>query len=282
MLNSLKKLQLLYAYPNCVQIGDRMQGSENEIIILDLTVTDPKRFNFMADYRRLNVLMSRARSSLIIVAGAQVLLGPQWWRVQGYEQRQPNALTELSRVFPVENAIGKLPTHVLNFRAMANSAIDSGYPIHVVQTQFLELRCPRHPEGHFRISAPNRALYWYRCYNKRQQAVDSGEGMFIPRCKNLCGVMCVRGLHPCTQVCHVHAPWFHEYHLPEYTCYQLRDVHLSEFGCSHDTVVERPCYVKLEEQLQKLLKDQKLGMNWPCQGEEVRCCQRCGHQQYCP
>ena len=71
-----------FTYPNLHSIGDRMQGCENEVIILSVAVTDANRGNFMCDYRRLNVLMSRARCSLIILAGGEALLGRNWWQAQ--------------------------------------------------------------------------------------------------------------------------------------------------------------------------------------------------------
>jgi hypothetical protein len=41
----------LYTYSNAVQIGDRMQGCESEVVILNLTLTNPNGGNFMCDYR---------------------------------------------------------------------------------------------------------------------------------------------------------------------------------------------------------------------------------------
>lgn len=152
-----------------------MQGCENEIIILDLTLTDPHSYNFMADYRRLNVLMSRARSSLIVVGGGQALLGTSWWpemrqSLEGRDDRRANVdsdddaveyieneiildesnewrvppLVRLTDKFDTTNPYHSLKTHALNFRAFVNSAIDYGFPVSLVQGNCLFRSCPRH------------------------------------------------------------------------------------------------------------------------------------------
>ena len=157
-----------------------MQGCENEVVILDLTITDPGKPNFLSNYRRLNVLMSRARSSLIILGSGKALLGFEWWRHQLHphssassfhfnrhdvvdqnEQlcaalgefvakndasyyRHPPPLCRLINSFP-KSADRSLFTHVKIFRAFANSAASRHYPLTVVQLPHLHLCCPRHP-----------------------------------------------------------------------------------------------------------------------------------------
>jgi hypothetical protein len=72
--------------------------------------------------RRLNVLMSRPRSSLIIIGGGAALLGRGW---AGQERASP--LTVLENPLEVDGLINRLGTHTLNFRAFANSAGKCGF-----------------------------------------------------------------------------------------------------------------------------------------------------------
>ena len=45
---------------------DAFQGRETDIVLVNTVVTDSKRKNFLNDFRRINVSMSRARDKLFV------------------------------------------------------------------------------------------------------------------------------------------------------------------------------------------------------------------------
>ncbi len=52
---------------------DSFQGSEADIVLLSTVITDPSTNNFLQDFRRINVSMSRAKDMLIIFGNALIL-----------------------------------------------------------------------------------------------------------------------------------------------------------------------------------------------------------------
>eukprot|EP00005_Dracoamoeba_jomungandri_P009055 CAMPEP_0174267192 /NCGR_PEP_ID=MMETSP0439-20130205/32763_1 /TAXON_ID=0 /ORGANISM="Stereomyxa ramosa, Strain Chinc5" /LENGTH=1810 /DNA_ID=CAMNT_0015354553 /DNA_START=1380 /DNA_END=6812 /DNA_ORIENTATION=+ len=290
----------MFCYNNSVQIGDRMQGCENEIIILDLCLSNPNAHNFMADYRRLNVLMSRARCSLIIIAGASALLGKDW-KMENCETSNPR-FTTLS-LMEVESLVGKISTHKLNFRAFANSAYNDGYPISVVEAKHLTLGCPRHPDSFYpfvmkeifetaeehkqqmlqkQISrtiarpavAPSPIVNGNAENSPQPERSDEDDQIVDPHsgdrnCYKKCGLLCKRKLHYCKALCHVHAPWFGKF---GWRCSELVDYDPVEYGCMHDTVFQFECHLS-EEKLHELLCDPQF---WPCDQESEVYCFMCG------
>ncbi len=53
---------------------DAFQGRETDIVLVNTVVTDSSQRNFLNDFRRINVSMSRARDKLFIFGNPQTLL----------------------------------------------------------------------------------------------------------------------------------------------------------------------------------------------------------------
>ncbi len=56
-----------------VDTVDAFQGKESDIVIVNTVITDSNRRNFLSDFRRINVSMSRAKDKLIIFGNSNVL-----------------------------------------------------------------------------------------------------------------------------------------------------------------------------------------------------------------
>ena len=56
-----------------VDTVDAFQGKESDIVIVNTVITDSNRRNFLSDFRRINVSMSRAKDKLIIFGNPNVL-----------------------------------------------------------------------------------------------------------------------------------------------------------------------------------------------------------------
>ena len=52
---------------------DAFQGKESDIVLVNTVITDLSRRNFLSDFRRINVSMSRAKDKLIIFGNKIVL-----------------------------------------------------------------------------------------------------------------------------------------------------------------------------------------------------------------
>lgn len=69
LINSAKKKFKSFE----IDTVDAFQGRETDIVLVNTVVTDEKRRNFLEDFRRINVSMSRARDKLFIFGNPQTL-----------------------------------------------------------------------------------------------------------------------------------------------------------------------------------------------------------------
>ena len=69
LINEAKKLFKSFE----IDTVDAFQGKETDIVLVNTVVTDPSLTNFLNDFRRINVSMSRARDKLIIFGNSRTL-----------------------------------------------------------------------------------------------------------------------------------------------------------------------------------------------------------------
>ena len=62
LINEAKKLFKSFD----IDTVDAFQGKESDVVLVNTVVTDPTQRNFLNDFRRINVSMSRARDKLIV------------------------------------------------------------------------------------------------------------------------------------------------------------------------------------------------------------------------
>ncbi len=70
-----------------VDTVDAFQGKESDIVLVNTVVTDRSRRNFLSDFRRINVSMSRARDKLIIFGNPQTLSNIEMKINDGYRRK---------------------------------------------------------------------------------------------------------------------------------------------------------------------------------------------------
>ncbi len=71
LINSAKRLFKDFD----IDTVDAFQGKESDIVIVNTVITDPNRKNFLSDFKRINVSMSRAKDKLFILGNRPVLSG---------------------------------------------------------------------------------------------------------------------------------------------------------------------------------------------------------------
>jgi senataxin len=73
---------------------DAFQGRESEIIIFSCVRASNKGIGFLADIRRMNVGLTRAKSSLWVLGNSQALMQGQFWRGLINDAKERNVYTE--------------------------------------------------------------------------------------------------------------------------------------------------------------------------------------------
>lgn len=77
---------------------DAFQGKEADIVLLNTVVADSKKGNFLNDFRRINVSMSRAKDKLIIFGNSQVLSRINMKKAGGVERKYFKEIIEYIRI----------------------------------------------------------------------------------------------------------------------------------------------------------------------------------------
>ncbi len=83
LINEAKKLFKSFE----IDTVDAFQGKETDIVLVNTVVTDSSQGNFLNDFRRINVSMSRARDKLIVFGNNRVLRRIKM-KITGGQERQ--------------------------------------------------------------------------------------------------------------------------------------------------------------------------------------------------
>ncbi|KAG9390468.1 AAA domain [Carpediemonas membranifera] len=106
---------------------DSFQGREKEIIILSLVRSgqgESSRIGFLGDNRRINVSLTRARRSLIIVGNAENLLKANTvWRTLVEDAKDRGALFTIHPARPTHKVPNNLPKYVFRLDCMLSGKI---------------------------------------------------------------------------------------------------------------------------------------------------------------
>ncbi|EMR11434.1 hypothetical protein PNEG_00454 [Pneumocystis murina B123] len=80
---------------------DGFQGQEKDIIILSCVRTSTKGIGFLSDIRRMNVSLTRARSSLIILGNVKALSCHSYWYSLIKDSKERGLLTKFDDIFKI-------------------------------------------------------------------------------------------------------------------------------------------------------------------------------------
>ena len=83
LINEAKKLFKSFE----IDTVDAFQGKETDIVLVNTVVTDLSQGNFLNDFRRINVSMSRSRDKLILF-GNSIVLKKINMKISGGQERQ--------------------------------------------------------------------------------------------------------------------------------------------------------------------------------------------------
>ena len=94
LINDAKKLFKSFE----IDTVDAFQGKEADIVLLNTVVADSSKRNFLNDFRRINVSMSRAKDKLIIFGNSKVLSRIDMKKTNGVERKYFKEIIEYIRI----------------------------------------------------------------------------------------------------------------------------------------------------------------------------------------
>ena len=94
LINEAKKLFKSFE----IDTVDAFQGKEADIVLLNTVVADSSKRNFLNDFRRINVSMSRAKDKLIIFGNCKVLSRIDMKKTGGIERKYFKEIIEHIRI----------------------------------------------------------------------------------------------------------------------------------------------------------------------------------------
>lgn len=95
LINEAKKLFKSFE----IDTVDAFQGKEADIVLLNTVVADPSKRNFLNDFRRINVSISRAKDKLIIFGNSKVLSKIDMKKTNGVERKYFKDIIEYIRIY---------------------------------------------------------------------------------------------------------------------------------------------------------------------------------------
>ena len=129
LINEAKKIFKSFE----IDTVDAFQGKETDVVLVNTVVTDLSQGNFLNDFRRINVSMSRARDKLIVFGNPFVLKKINMKISGGHERQYFREIIDYARV----NAVDSQPEGVR--LRQGNSAFEGNALTAAADTEILEL-----------------------------------------------------------------------------------------------------------------------------------------------